>query len=87
MQTVLFCVTSKKLPNRSSELQYYCHFCYDHVLFCVADKNNITGEDLYEFPVNRTTECARIGSLSYLFNIDSESLCLRFREDSGLFCI
>ncbi|KAG8311005.1 Histone-arginine methyltransferase carm1 [Homalodisca vitripennis] len=46
--------------------------------------NNGRVEDLYEFPVHRTTECARIGSISYLFNIDGESLCLRFREESDL---
>ncbi|XP_046682682.1 histone-arginine methyltransferase CARMER isoform X3 [Homalodisca vitripennis] len=48
------------------------------------ESNNGRVEDLYEFPVHRTTECARIGSISYLFNIDGESLCLRFREESDL---
>uniref|UniRef100_A0A1B6KZB4 type I protein arginine methyltransferase n=2 Tax=Graphocephala atropunctata TaxID=36148 RepID=A0A1B6KZB4_9HEMI len=48
------------------------------------ETNNGRIEDLFEFPVHRTSECARIGTISYLFNIDSESLCLTFRHETDL---
>ncbi|XP_054279771.1 histone-arginine methyltransferase CARMER isoform X2 [Macrosteles quadrilineatus] len=44
------------------------------------DSNNGRSDDVYEFPVHRLSECARIGTKSYIFNNESESLCLRFRE-------
>lgn len=40
--------------------------------------------DVGEFPVHRHTECARLGSLSYVFTIDGESLCLKFRDSSDM---
>ncbi|XP_054274085.1 histone-arginine methyltransferase CARMER-like [Macrosteles quadrilineatus] len=42
--------------------------------------NNGRSDDVYDFTVDRLSECARIGTKSYIFNNENESLCLRFRE-------
>ena len=44
-----------------------------------------SGADLFEFPVNRTSECSRIGKKGYLFEFDYEALLFTFQSDAGEF--
>lgn len=41
-------------------------------------------DELCEFPVHRFSECARVGSFSYIFTIDGESLVLKFPNESEM---
>ncbi|GLH16419.1 Histone-arginine methyltransferase CARMER [Gryllus bimaculatus] len=48
------------------------------VILLVLDSG--TTEDLTEIPVVRNTECARIGSLTYVITLDTESIIFKFRD-------
>jgi hypothetical protein len=40
-------------------------------------------DELIEFPVYRSTECARVGSQIYVITIETETLFLKFKDDQG----
>lgn len=58
-------------------------FYKDSVLLLAASESGTTGDLLNEFVVTRTTECARLGKLSYTIMVDYESLVIIFRDEES----
>lgn len=50
-----------------------------------SDESN----ELLEFPIDSTTECCKVGSISYLFTIDNDTLLIKFinRDEARQFII
>ena len=40
-------------------------------------------DELIEFPVYRSTECARVGTQTYVITVETETLFLKFKDDQG----
>ncbi|XP_044740909.1 histone-arginine methyltransferase CARMER isoform X3 [Chrysoperla carnea] len=45
---------------------------------------NENSKELFEFPLQSSTECSRVSTHSYLFTIDHESLLFKFNSESDL---
>jgi hypothetical protein len=45
------------------------------------------GRDLFEFPVSRTSDYAKVGKKGYLFEFDFETLLFTFSNDAGSFLV
>ncbi|XP_069693305.1 histone-arginine methyltransferase CARMER isoform X1 [Periplaneta americana] len=55
---------------------------YDPQGISVKLKQDGSDDDLTEFPVYRTTECARVGSQIYVITVDTETLFLKFKDET-----
>ncbi|XP_046405920.1 histone-arginine methyltransferase CARMER isoform X3 [Ischnura elegans] len=47
----------------------------------IRKDNYASSQDLMEFPVNSGTDCSKVGSMAYLFNLEQETLLLKFNSD------
>ncbi|PSN35435.1 hypothetical protein C0J52_13202 [Blattella germanica] len=60
---------------------------YDPQGISVKLKQDGREDELAEFPIYRSTECARVGAQVYVVSIDNESLFLKFKDETGLYII
>lgn len=59
----------------------------DNVFFIsdvVVPEGHMQGEPLFYFVLSHSTECARMGTLNYIFHLDDmESLSFKFKDPEG----
>lgn len=54
-----------------------------YIFIFFPESHNIF-DDLMEFPIQRTTECCRAGSQTYVINLDYETLFMKFKDEMGM---
>jgi hypothetical protein len=58
--------------------RYLIYFDECYVIISEGDE-----DELAEFPVYRSTECARVGSQIYVITVETETLFLKFKDEQG----
>jgi hypothetical protein len=54
--------------------------CFDKCCIIISEG---VEDELVEFPVYRSTECARVGSQIYVITVETETLFLKFKDEQG----
>jgi hypothetical protein len=54
--------------------------CFDKCYIIISEGIE---DELAEFPVYCSTECARVGSQIYVITVETETLFLKFKDEQG----
>ena len=69
------CVLEHVYPKFSSYFTYFVSF------YMIISEG--CEDELIEFPVYRSTECARVGTQTHVITVEPETLFLKFKDEQG----